>query len=184
MLQDHNHFGIGLSMPSACLLNLSRRHLHRVFLHPTVSFRCLSSSAARMDPTLTSEKIRRMFVDFYLDKCDHIYVHSGSTIPHDDPTLLFANAGMNQVSLALASRLISEHILHNFCLKVSMRMWRKFIYLSSLLYYMLTNHALGHGLSILDFYLLCIHWVSVSLYCPKEITSLSSSEIPPSSPFL
>ena len=27
---------------------------------------------------------------------EHIYVHSSSTIPLDDPPLLFANAGMNQ----------------------------------------------------------------------------------------
>ncbi|XP_064641704.1 alanine--tRNA ligase, cytoplasmic-like isoform X2 [Lineus longissimus] len=49
-----------------------------------------------MDASLSSAQIRDMFMDFFKDKCDHIYVHSSSTIPHEDPTLLFANAGMNQ----------------------------------------------------------------------------------------
>uniref|UniRef100_A0A1B0DQ75 alanine--tRNA ligase n=1 Tax=Phlebotomus papatasi TaxID=29031 RepID=A0A1B0DQ75_PHLPP len=48
-----------------------------------------------MDSTLTAKQIRRKFLDFFAEK-EHIYVHSSSTIPLDDPTLLFANAGMNQ----------------------------------------------------------------------------------------
>lgn len=37
-----------------------------------------------------------MFLDYFIKKRDHQYVHSSSTIPLDDPTLLFANAGMCQ----------------------------------------------------------------------------------------
>lgn len=50
-----------------------------------------------MDTSLTASQIRKMYLDFFIEKKDHIYVHSSSTIPKDDPTLLFANAGMNQV---------------------------------------------------------------------------------------
>jgi alanyl-tRNA synthetase len=48
-----------------------------------------------MDTSLTANQIRQMFLDFFEEQ-KHIYVHSSSTIPLDDPTLLFANAGMNQ----------------------------------------------------------------------------------------
>ncbi|KAG5676030.1 hypothetical protein PVAND_005885 [Polypedilum vanderplanki] len=49
----------------------------------------------KMDTTLTANQIRKLFLDFFEEQ-KHIYVHSSSTIPLDDPTLLFANAGMNQ----------------------------------------------------------------------------------------
>ncbi|XP_052864550.1 alanine--tRNA ligase, cytoplasmic [Anopheles cruzii] len=45
--------------------------------------------------TLTADQIRNIFLDFFKEK-QHLYVHSSSVIPLDDPTLLFANAGMNQ----------------------------------------------------------------------------------------
>jgi len=49
-----------------------------------------------MDTSLSADTIRQMYMDFFMQKKEHIYVHSSSTIPKDDPTLLFANAGMNQ----------------------------------------------------------------------------------------
>jgi len=44
---------------------------------------------------LTGSQIRRRFLDFFTQK-GHREVHSSSLVPHNDPTLLFTNAGMNQ----------------------------------------------------------------------------------------
>ncbi|TPX59424.1 alanine---tRNA ligase [Powellomyces hirtus] len=46
-------------------------------------------------PEWTVQKTRQTFLDFF-QKNQHAIVPSSSTIPHDDPTLLFANSGMNQ----------------------------------------------------------------------------------------
>lgn len=43
-----------------------------------------------------ANKVRSTFIK-YFEENGHTFVPSSSTIPHDDPTLLFANAGMNQV---------------------------------------------------------------------------------------
>src|SRR5579884_1235864 len=44
---------------------------------------------------LSGSEIRRKFLDFFVQK-GHREVHSSSLVPHNDPTLLFTNAGMNQ----------------------------------------------------------------------------------------
>ena len=43
----------------------------------------------------SSDRIRSAFFQFFKDR-GHVHIPSSSTIPFDDPTLLFANAGMNQ----------------------------------------------------------------------------------------
>src|SRR5436190_24145077 len=47
------------------------------------------------DSVRPSQKIRRTFLDYFADR-GHEEVASSSLVPANDPTLLFANAGMNQ----------------------------------------------------------------------------------------
>ena len=58
-----------------------------------LSFARMASSTFNPWP---AARVREEFFNYFKSK-DHPYVPSSSTIPYDDPTLLFANAGMNQV---------------------------------------------------------------------------------------
>uniref|UniRef100_A0A7S1TGB8 Alanine--tRNA ligase n=1 Tax=Compsopogon caeruleus TaxID=31354 RepID=A0A7S1TGB8_9RHOD len=43
-----------------------------------------------------ASRVRNTFLDFFVKHHEHTYYSSSPCVPHDDPTLLFANAGMNQ----------------------------------------------------------------------------------------
>jgi len=70
---------------------------------------------------MTSAEIRQQFLDFFASK-GHTIVPSASLVPHDDPTLLFTNAGMNQfkdVFLGVGSRPYTRAADTQKCMRVS-----------------------------------------------------------------
>ncbi|MCB2206573.1 alanine--tRNA ligase [bacterium] len=70
---------------------------------------------------MTSTEIRQSFLDFFRGK-QHRIVQSAPVVPHDDPTLLFTNAGMNQfkdVFLGIGSREYSRAADTQKCIRVS-----------------------------------------------------------------
>ena len=83
------------AIPYLCRSHPSSRYLSRT---TSLLFRKMSSSSHDNPSTWSSARIRHEFFDYFA-KTGHTYVPSSSTVPYEDPTLLFANAGMNQVSL-------------------------------------------------------------------------------------
>jgi len=70
---------------------------------------------------MKSEEIRSTFIEFFKDK-SHTYVHSMPVIPPDDPTLMFANAGMNQfkdIFLGVEKRSYARAVNSQKCIRVS-----------------------------------------------------------------
>lgn len=51
--------------------------------------------AQTSEKTWTARKVRQAYIDYFASQ-GHTFWPSSSTIPYEDPTLLFANAGMNQ----------------------------------------------------------------------------------------
>ncbi|MCK4893929.1 MAG: alanine--tRNA ligase [Calditrichia bacterium] len=69
----------------------------------------------------SSKDIRKDFIEFFQSK-NHTFVPSSPVFPHDDPTLLFTNAGMNQfkdVFLGRGDRPYRRAVNSQKCIRVS-----------------------------------------------------------------
>lgn len=62
----------------------------------TCQQRRLTATYAEKGGQWPVEKVRSTFVEFFSKKHAHTVFPSSPVVPYDDPTLLFANAGMNQ----------------------------------------------------------------------------------------
>ena len=72
-------------------------------------------------PPHTAHEVRQSFLDFFAARA-HEVVPSAPLVPHDDPTLLFVNAGMNpfkDVFLGTGSRPYARAVDTQKCLRVS-----------------------------------------------------------------
>ena len=69
---------------------------------------------------MSTQKIRRQFLNYFQER-GHTIVPSSPVVPHDDPSLLFINAGMNQfkdVFLGKAARDYSRAVSAQKCIRV------------------------------------------------------------------
>ncbi len=57
---------------------------------------------------METQKIRRQFLQYFKDK-QHAIIPSSPVVPHDDPTLLFINAGMNQFKDVFLGKSIRDY---------------------------------------------------------------------------
>ena len=80
-------------------------------------FGCADKLTVMREPT--GSQIREDFLRFFEGK-GHRRVHSSSLVPHDDPTLLFTNAGMNQfkdVFLGAETRAYTRAVSSQKCVR-------------------------------------------------------------------
>eukprot|EP00817_Percolomonadidae_sp_ATCC50343_P000137 CAMPEP_0117426428 /NCGR_PEP_ID=MMETSP0758-20121206/6550_1 /TAXON_ID=63605 /ORGANISM="Percolomonas cosmopolitus, Strain AE-1 (ATCC 50343)" /LENGTH=1000 /DNA_ID=CAMNT_0005211603 /DNA_START=237 /DNA_END=3239 /DNA_ORIENTATION=- len=61
-----------------------------------------------------ANKVRQTFLDFFIKENNHLDIKSSSVVPRNDPTLLFANAGMNQFKKIFLGQVEESEDMYNW----------------------------------------------------------------------
>lgn len=99
-------------IPARRLLCQLGRAQHTLAPYP----RLLPNKQLTMAPNVgewPATRVRKEFIDYFAAR-GHTFWPSSSTIPYEDPTLLFANAGMNQVRTGVYSLVCLPLILSQY----------------------------------------------------------------------
>lgn len=65
--------------------------------HSTKIFPVFKRYYSKRNQFSNSKQIRKLFFNYFIEQNGHSFVKSSPVIPYCDPSLLFVNAGMNQV---------------------------------------------------------------------------------------
>lgn len=76
-------------------LNISKYHC-----------RCRNYSTPVKNGDVSAAKIRKTFLDYFVEYHNHRFIRSSPVAPFCDPTVPFVNAGMNQVCLVIQNTVI------------------------------------------------------------------------------
>lgn len=56
-------------------------------------------NSKRFNSILSSNEIRKRFIDYFVKENGHKYIKSSPVVPYNDPSIAFVNAGMCQVNI-------------------------------------------------------------------------------------